>query len=151
MVRIGALDMLQNLPAGQIWPLAAPLLSDPVRGVRIRAPREIRQVKATIKDELNLSVGKATLRLRLHNDSASVFAGLNVPQQNNHRCNANISGQAAEVFSFRPAENSWVFAARWPNAENGEWLEAVITSSNVEDTAKLRRTLFTIVFPAKTP
>jgi predicted CXXCH cytochrome family protein len=37
MVRIGALDMLENLPAGQIWPLASPLLSDPVRGVRIRA------------------------------------------------------------------------------------------------------------------
>ncbi len=37
VVRIGALDMLENLPGGQIWPLVAPLLSDPVRGVRIRA------------------------------------------------------------------------------------------------------------------
>ena len=37
MVRIGALDMLENLPAGQTWPLVSPLLSDPVRGVRIRA------------------------------------------------------------------------------------------------------------------
>ncbi len=37
MVRIGALDMLENLPATRIWPLASPLLSDPVRGVRIRA------------------------------------------------------------------------------------------------------------------
>ena len=37
MVRIGALDMLENLPAARIWPLASPLLSDPVRGVRIRA------------------------------------------------------------------------------------------------------------------
>lgn len=37
MVRIGALDMLGNLPAGQIWPWASPLLADPVRGVRIRA------------------------------------------------------------------------------------------------------------------
>jgi predicted CXXCH cytochrome family protein len=37
MVRIGALDMLENVPAGQIWRLASPLLSDPVRGVRIRA------------------------------------------------------------------------------------------------------------------
>ena len=37
MVRIGALDMLENVPPGQIWPWAAPLLSDPVRGVRIRA------------------------------------------------------------------------------------------------------------------
>ena len=37
MVRIGALDMLESVPAAQIWPLAAPLLSDPSRGVRIRA------------------------------------------------------------------------------------------------------------------
>ena len=31
------MDMLATVPAAQIWPLAAPLLSDPVRGVRIRA------------------------------------------------------------------------------------------------------------------
>ncbi|MGY4318227.1 tetratricopeptide repeat protein [Bradyrhizobium sp. JR3.5] len=37
MVRIGALDMLTNVPAPQIWPLVSPLLADPVRGVRIRA------------------------------------------------------------------------------------------------------------------
>jgi len=37
MVRIGALDMLANLPASQIWPLASPLLTDSSRGVRIRA------------------------------------------------------------------------------------------------------------------
>jgi predicted CXXCH cytochrome family protein len=37
MVRIGALDMLEGVPAVQIWPLASPLLSDPNRGVRVRA------------------------------------------------------------------------------------------------------------------
>ncbi len=37
VVRIGALDMLENVPARQIWSLASPLLSDSVRGVRIRA------------------------------------------------------------------------------------------------------------------
>jgi predicted CXXCH cytochrome family protein len=37
MVRIGALDMLANVPPAQLWPLAAPLLSDSNRGVRIRA------------------------------------------------------------------------------------------------------------------
>jgi tetratricopeptide (TPR) repeat protein len=36
MVRIGALDMLQGLPPEQRWPIASPLLSDPIRGVRIR-------------------------------------------------------------------------------------------------------------------
>jgi predicted CXXCH cytochrome family protein len=37
MVRIGALDMLGNLPPAQIWQLVSPLLSDSSRGVRIRA------------------------------------------------------------------------------------------------------------------
>ena len=37
MVRIGALDMLDGLPGERLWPLVAPLLSDPSRGVRIRA------------------------------------------------------------------------------------------------------------------
>ena len=37
MVRIAALDMLENVPAAQIWPLVAPLLSDQSQGVRIRA------------------------------------------------------------------------------------------------------------------
>ena len=36
-VRIGALDMLEGVPAAQLWPLISLLLSDPSRGVRIRA------------------------------------------------------------------------------------------------------------------
>jgi tetratricopeptide (TPR) repeat protein len=37
MVRIGAMDMLARAPPAQVWALVAPLLSDPVRGVRARA------------------------------------------------------------------------------------------------------------------
>jgi len=37
MVRIGAFDMVQNLPLDQRWSMVSPLLSDPIRGVRIRA------------------------------------------------------------------------------------------------------------------
>ncbi|WP_084245718.1 tetratricopeptide repeat protein [Rhodoplanes sp. Z2-YC6860] len=37
LVRVGALDMLEGGRADQLWPLASPLLSDPVRGVRLRA------------------------------------------------------------------------------------------------------------------
>jgi Flp pilus assembly protein TadD len=37
MVRIAALDMLDNVPANQLWPVVARLLSDPIRGVRLRA------------------------------------------------------------------------------------------------------------------
>src|SRR5262249_43237696 len=36
-VRIAAMDMLAGVPAAQVWPLVAPLLSDPVLGVRTRA------------------------------------------------------------------------------------------------------------------
>nr|WP_271584310.1 cytochrome c3 family protein [Bradyrhizobium sp. CCBAU 45389] len=37
LVRLGALDRLEGVPADQLWPLASPHLGDPVRGVRIRA------------------------------------------------------------------------------------------------------------------
>ncbi len=37
MVRIGAIDMLARVPPDQVWTLVAPLLADPVRGVRTRA------------------------------------------------------------------------------------------------------------------
>jgi predicted CXXCH cytochrome family protein len=36
MVRIGALDLLQSAPLEQRWSIASPLLSDPIRSVRIR-------------------------------------------------------------------------------------------------------------------
>lgn len=44
MVRIAALDVLEAAPAQQVWSLAAPLLSDPVRGVRMRAAMVIANV-----------------------------------------------------------------------------------------------------------
>jgi tetratricopeptide (TPR) repeat protein len=37
IVRVAALDMLEGVPAVQLWRLVSPLLSDPSRGVRIRA------------------------------------------------------------------------------------------------------------------
>jgi predicted CXXCH cytochrome family protein len=37
MVRLGALAMLERVPASQLWPFVSPLLSDSSRGVRIRA------------------------------------------------------------------------------------------------------------------
>lgn len=36
MARLGALDMLEGVPPDRLWPLLSPLLSDAVRGVRIR-------------------------------------------------------------------------------------------------------------------
>ena len=37
MVRIGALEVLKEVPAAQSWRFVAPLLDDPIRGVRIQA------------------------------------------------------------------------------------------------------------------
>jgi predicted CXXCH cytochrome family protein len=37
MVRIAALEMLAGMPLSQLWPLASPLLTDSIRGVRIAA------------------------------------------------------------------------------------------------------------------
>ena len=37
MVRIAALDMLDGVPPDQLWPFVSPALSDPIRGVRLRA------------------------------------------------------------------------------------------------------------------
>jgi predicted CXXCH cytochrome family protein len=37
MVRIGALDMLEAVPVARLWPIVSPLLTDPVRAVRVRA------------------------------------------------------------------------------------------------------------------
>jgi predicted CXXCH cytochrome family protein len=46
MVRIGALDMLENVPVLEIWPLVSPLLADSDRGVRIRAAALLAAVQA---------------------------------------------------------------------------------------------------------
>jgi predicted CXXCH cytochrome family protein len=53
MVRIGALDMIQDLPLDQRWSLASPLLSDPVRGVRIRAASILSDVPAARLSEVD--------------------------------------------------------------------------------------------------
>ncbi len=37
MLRMAALDMLDGVPPEQLWPVVSPLLSDPIRGVRLRA------------------------------------------------------------------------------------------------------------------
>ncbi|HWX27678.1 MAG TPA: multiheme c-type cytochrome [Steroidobacteraceae bacterium] len=46
MVRIGALNMIENLPLEQRWSMASPVLSDPIRGVRIRTASILSDVPA---------------------------------------------------------------------------------------------------------
>lgn len=47
VVRLGALDMLEELPAGQLWAIAGSRLADPVRGVRVRAAELLAAVPAS--------------------------------------------------------------------------------------------------------
>ncbi|MGH6894360.1 MAG: tetratricopeptide repeat protein [Dongiaceae bacterium] len=47
MIRIGALDVLETVPEAQLWPLVSSLLSDPSRGVRIRAVSLLAAVPTT--------------------------------------------------------------------------------------------------------
>jgi tetratricopeptide (TPR) repeat protein len=53
MVRIGALDMIQDLPLDQRWSMASPLLSDLIRGVRIRAASILGDVPAARLSEVD--------------------------------------------------------------------------------------------------
>jgi Flp pilus assembly protein TadD len=46
-VRLGTLDMLEGLSGGQLWSIAEPGLTDPVRGVRIRAAELLASVPAS--------------------------------------------------------------------------------------------------------
>lgn len=46
-VRLGALDMLEGLRAGQLWSIAGPGLTDQVRGVRIRAAELLASVPSS--------------------------------------------------------------------------------------------------------
>jgi tetratricopeptide (TPR) repeat protein len=53
MVRIGALDMLQNASLEQRWSVASPFLSDPIRGVRIRTASLLGDVPSARLSEID--------------------------------------------------------------------------------------------------
>ena len=135
----------------------SPCLSDSVdsfewtrydlRSVRIRVPREIRRVPFPSPDELHFRSGQATLRLRLHNDASTLFAQHYRPDNTFRHCMGEIAGLAVEAISFRTAVNAYGFAARWADADRGEWLAAVITGRSLAEVTAQRRTLFTILFP----
>lgn len=55
MVRIGALDMLEDAPADQLWSIVSPLLSDPVRDVRLRTVSLLASVPTTSQPETDRS------------------------------------------------------------------------------------------------
>jgi hypothetical protein len=120
-----------------------------LHAVRIRVPREFRREPFPSPDELRFKSGQATLRLRLHNDASQLFAQYYRPDRTYRHCVGGIAGLAVEAISFRPAPTWYGFAARWADADRGEWLTAVVQGRSLEEVTALRRTLFTLVFPGE--
>jgi len=145
-------------PAGNpgAW-FHSPCLSDSVdsfewtrydlRAVRIRVPREFRREPFPSPDELRFRSGQTTLRLRLRNDASALFAEYHRPGNTRRYCTGEIAGRAVEAISFGQAPSHFGFAARWADADRGEWLTAVVQGRSLEQVTALRRALFTLRFP----
>lgn len=116
-----------------------------LRALRIRVPRDIRHVPYPDLNELHFQKGRARLRLRLHNDANKLFTEYYTPDKTYRHCQGEMSGRAVEAISFR--FRGYGFAARWPDADQGEWLAAVITAPTLAEATALRGTLFTLTFP----
>jgi hypothetical protein len=117
-----------------------------LRGIRIRIPNGVKHIKNPSLDELHFRLGQATMRLRVHLDASRIFAEVYTPQNTRKHCFGDIGGLMAEAISL--GGGSWFgFAARWPDADRGEWLTAVIRGGRLAEVTLLRRTLFTLVFP----
>ena len=117
-----------------------------LHGIRIRLPREAQRVKVPNIDELHFRAGQGAMRLQLRRDASILFTEYNKPDLVHRSCVGDIGGLIAEVISFR--RGTWYgFAARWPDADRGEWLTGVIQARTPAEVAFFRRTLFTIVFP----
>ena len=121
-----------------------------LRAVRIRVPREIRRVPVPEVNELHFQNGRAKMRLRVHNDASQLFALYYRPDRTYKYCQGEMSGLAVEAVSFRDGPGGYYgFAARWPDADRGEWLAAVITAPTLAEATAMRRTLFTLAFPGE--
>lgn len=119
-----------------------------LHGIRIRIPREARHVKHPSVDELHFALGQARMTLRLHRDASQMFARQYRPDFVRRQCTGELAGLLAEAISLGGG-TWWGFAARWADADRGEYLAVVLSGSRFEDVTALRRTLFTIVFPGE--
>ena len=123
-----------------------------LRGIRIRVPPDIKHLPHPEPNELLFQKGPARMRLRLHNDASQLFAQYGQAERGVRVFTCELVGQLAEVMTFvgpptTGKAGTLGYAVRWPDADRGEWLTAVITATSMTDATALRRTLFTIVFP----
>jgi hypothetical protein len=124
------------------WPLYE------VRGVRLRVAPAFVRTKVPVADELHFRQGRARLVLRVRRDASALFKEYYRPELTYRYCEGEIGGFLAEVISFRQG-SSYGFAARWPDADRGDWLAAVLTAPTLEQATALRRVLFTLEFPGE--
>ena len=117
-----------------------------LRAVRIRVPRDIRRVPVPEVNELHFQKGRAKMRLRLHNDASQLFAQYYKPEMAFKYCQGEMRGLPVEAVSLRLGTN-YGFAARWPDADRGEWLSVVVTAPTLAEATALRRSLLTLTFP----
>ena len=99
-----------------------------------------------IEGDRHFQKGRARMRLRLHNDASQLFAVYRQPTKAYKYCQGEMAGLAIEAVSFRDNGN-YGFAARWADADRGEWLAAVVTAPTIHEATALRRSLFTLTFP----
>jgi predicted CXXCH cytochrome family protein len=81
MVRIGALDILERVSAFQVWPLAAPLLSDPIQGVRTKTAMLLASVPrddqpAADRDRFDRAAAEFIAAQRLNADRPEAHSAL---------------------------------------------------------------------------
>lgn len=137
------------------WPCASDSVDDfewtryDLGEIRIRVPREFRRVPFPSPDELHFQSGQATLRLRLHNDASQLFAQYYRPDNTFRHCFGELAGLAVEAISFRPRATAYGFAARWADADRGEWLTAIVQGRSLDQVTLLRRALLTLAFPGE--
>lgn len=115
--------------------------------LRIRVPRDIRRVAFPDVNELRFVKGRATLRLRLHNDASALLREIRDAGHTYRQCEGELAGHRVEAMSFREGFGFYGFAARWPDASRGEWLAAVVQAPTLAEATALRRVLFTLTFP----
>jgi hypothetical protein len=119
-----------------------------LHGIRIRIPRDARHVKHPSLDELHFALGGARMIMRLHRDASQLFAQQWRPSLTRRYCAGELGGLLAEAISM--GGGTWYgFAARWADADRGEWLAVVISGSRYEDVTALRKTVFTLLFPGE--
>jgi len=119
-----------------------------LHGIHIRVPRGTREVKVPDQDELLFRVGSASLLLRLNVTASRLYAQYNMPDRVHRFCTDDIGGWIADAISFRRGAG-YGFAARWADADRGEWLTAVVEANTLAEVTWLRRALFTIEFPGE--